>query len=183
MRACPILAMPVSAYLVLPHTQYLLCSCFILTLQLLHTYYAAASYLLCSCFILTMQLLEFLLIRMRVGPRVALALAMKLTNSELTPGAHHSQIRKLESAGVRVVMCGEHHWRCEVSYIFPLDGRCALPARCPFLTAPRMLQMLWVLLAPRLLSLPLSHACRFLVPATHSTAAHHSSSALPHPTH
>ena len=67
--------------------------------------------------------LERLLHRLRVGPRVALALAMKLTNRNLEPGAHHSQMRTLRSAGVEVTMCGEHHWRCEATYAFPPDAR------------------------------------------------------------
>ena len=29
----------------------------------------------------------------------------------------------LAAAGVRVTMCGEHHWRCEVSYEFGADAR------------------------------------------------------------
>mmetsp|Transcript_32939 Transcript_32939/g.105036 ORF Transcript_32939/g.105036 Transcript_32939/m.105036 type:complete len:1137 (+) Transcript_32939:233-3643(+) len=69
------------------------------------------------------QLLEALLGALRVGPRIALAIAMKLTNSELEPGAHAAAIRRLRRAGVEVVMCGEHHWRCEVKYKFEADAR------------------------------------------------------------
>ena len=38
------------------------------------------------------QAVEWLLRRMRVGPRVALGMAMKLTNSELTPGRYDAQL-------------------------------------------------------------------------------------------
>ncbi len=69
------------------------------------------------------QLTEWLLTRLRVGPRVALAMAMKFTNVELEPSAFHAQLQLLADAGVRVTMCGEHHWRCEVSYDFASDAR------------------------------------------------------------
>ena len=38
------------------------------------------------------QAIEWLLYQMRVGPRVALGIAMKLTNSELTPGRYDAQL-------------------------------------------------------------------------------------------
>ena len=69
------------------------------------------------------QALEGALARLRVGPRVALALAMRLTNTNLEPGRYDSQIRSLRAAGVGVTMCGEHHWNCEVSYDFPASAR------------------------------------------------------------
>ena len=69
------------------------------------------------------QALETALARLRVGPRVALALAMKLTNRNLEPGRHDGQIRALSAAGASVIMCGEHHWRCEVAYDFPSHAR------------------------------------------------------------
>jgi hypothetical protein len=69
------------------------------------------------------QAVEWMLYQMRVGPRVALGISMKLTNSELTPGRYDAQLQLLNEAGVRVSMCGEHHWRCSVQYEFPRDGR------------------------------------------------------------
>jgi len=48
---------------------------------------------------------------------------MKLTNENLEPGRHDSQLRALAAAGVQVTMCGEHHWRCELSAHFPHDAR------------------------------------------------------------
>ena len=69
------------------------------------------------------QLLEWAMVKLRVGPRVALAIAMKLTNDNLEPGRHGNQIAQLRAAGVSVTMCGEHHWRCEVSYTFPSNAR------------------------------------------------------------
>ena len=61
------------------------------------------------------QLIESVLVRLRIGPRIALAMAMKLTNANLDAGRHDSQIRALQAVGVGVTMCGEHHWRCELS--------------------------------------------------------------------
>eukprot|EP00965_Chrysotila_dentata_P203674 6181875-Pleurochrysis_carterae.AAC.2 len=69
------------------------------------------------------QAFEWLLTKLRVGPRVALAISMALTNSELEPSAYSKQIALLSRAGVAVTMCGEHHWRCEVGFDFPPDGR------------------------------------------------------------
>ena len=66
------------------------------------------------------------MVKLRVGPRVALAIAMKLTNDNLEPGRHGNQIAQLRAAGVSVTMCGEHHWRCEVSYTFPRTRVCSL---------------------------------------------------------
>ena len=59
------------------------------------------------------QALERALYMMRVGPRVALGIAMWATTQDLDPQRYHGQIAKLTQAGARVTMCGEHHWNCE----------------------------------------------------------------------
>ena len=67
--------------------------------------------------------LETALVRLRIGPRIALALSMKLTNTNLEAGRYSGQIGALRAAGVEVTMCGEHHWRCEILSHFPAHAR------------------------------------------------------------
>jgi hypothetical protein len=43
---------------------------------------------------------------------------------EYIGGAQYTSLEPLPFlAGVEVVMCGEHHWRCEVKYSFEADAR------------------------------------------------------------